>query len=562
MAVNDTPLVGLQDETRSFRLWLKSEIYDNQGPGIYVPNKNDGVWEWETGLWRVVDVDRTTGLSVLAKYVPPKDSGTVDETDILLGAGPGYQSESFRAMIDTSVMPHTLALESRLHVYGTTLSYVKVFLGSDISATGTVISAMYDQGGTLLGENIPLELVRQANNAQSQVAGVDNYAVKAPMVGYTHFSLPDNEVVTMVAYDDAGVARSVAKMLVVNTAFIRTTDASKKYVQSVHLESPFMAEGNDRLLKFPINLATAALDARGVVTYSNGERLRMPIDGTKFQLHGLSNYVASIVGQKIPLVLTYNLSPEEYVYGASTGVAKHVSEPYAATTELMDGAYSPKLFVTPVWIDAVSGYRLEWFLYNLDREVLVNVTPLVQVQSSSRAFNPTEYGTMQNLVVAVDMNRVDSRFKAWRHVQTVGVALLARGDLQETNWTVSYSPGQETPYGLTTSAVATFINQNLTRINLACGQTTQEAWLAKVFYTTEPLFNAGLEIRAPEPNYFVLVAGNTRVEYPISAWNSVIEISDTLREGSVVYLEFKRRTTTTDLQLGISGMIVHPPLTV
>lgn len=568
MAIDDTPLVPIEFLGREFHIWLKDQIYTGVAgsTGRYVPNIGDAVWDWATGLWRVVDVDRTTGLSTLAAYVPPKDPGTVDPTDILLGAGPGYQSESFRVFLDTSVMPHTLAVDARLYFYGTTVSYIKVFLGGDYGDDGTVISAMYDQNGTLLGENIPLEVVAQVNPIigtnpltpmSTSTLGVDNYAVKTPMVGYTLEAMPDNQVVTIVAYDDANSARSIAKCLVQNSSFIRTTDASKRYITHVALESPFMSDTDNTLLKFPINLATSALDAHGMVYYSNGEPERMPIDGVKFQLHGLDNYVASIVGQKIPLVLTYNLSMDEFVYGASMGANRHLSVPYNATTTRLDGGFTPKLFCLPVWVDAVNGYRLEWYMYNLDRELVTNVTSLVRVDPNRKLFDPTEYGTTQNLTVDLDMSKVDSRFSAWRHVQTLGVTLLNRGDLNDTNWLITYTPGVEEPFGLGLKAKTTFVNTNLTQVDLSSGQTTQEAWLRKVYYNAEPLYDAATETGPLAPNYFVLTMGASRVEYPIDQWNTIFETGVSLREGSLVYLEFKKRTTTTDLQLAISGLTVH-----
>ncbi|WP_200850974.1 hypothetical protein, partial [Klebsiella pneumoniae] len=66
--------------------------------------------------------------------------------------------------------------------------------------------------------------------------------------------------------------------------------------------------------------------------YSDGSKKIMPVDGTKFNLYGLQNFIATIVGQKIELVLSYKLSADEYVYGASASLQKHLSIPYWATT--------------------------------------------------------------------------------------------------------------------------------------------------------------------------------------------------------------------------------------
>lgn len=558
MSTNDTPIVPIIDPNRSHRRWRMEEIYTGPtGSGRYVPNLDDEVFSWGTGLWRVIGVDYSTGLSELQIYIPPKEADSIDHTDVLLGTGPGYQSETFRAYLDTSVMPHVLAVDSRLRFYGTTNSFVKIFLGTDISDQGTVVSAMYDQGGTLLGDNIPLELVAMPNDPVNDNPGMNNYAVKTPMVGYTTVKMSDNEVVTVVAYDDAGHVTSIAKLLVKNTAFIRTSDQSKKYVASIHLESPFMSNSDDTLLEYPINLPVEAMELRGVVTYSDGSRLVLPVDGTKFALHGISNFVSTIVGQQIPLVLTYYLSEEEYVYGASTGVTKHISIPYSATTTNVDGSYSVKLFAAPVWVNAIEGYRLRWFMYNLDREEVYEVTQHVQLAANSRSFNPIEYGTMQQLSVAVDMNKVNSKYTSYRHTQTVSIALLNQGSLDQENWNINYTPGQEVPYGDNFRANLRFVNTNYWVLNLNSGFTSKETWLENVYYNAQPLVHPDFENRAPEPNYFTIVIGNQRIECPIEQWNSDIVTQVGVNDGDVVLIEFFKRNAATDLQLGIGVLPVH-----
>lgn len=554
--MSDVAIVPISDPNRGHRRWLKSEIYTGpNGTGRYVPNEEDEAWDWVTGLWRVVTVNRSTGLSQLVQYIPPNTGESVSEEDILLGVGPGYQSESYRVYLDTSVIPHVLAIDSRLRVYGTTVSAVKVFWGTDISDESKVISAMYDQGGTLLGENIPLELVQMPNNPQSGVPSAINYAVKTPMVGYTSQKLPDNEPVTVVMYDDVGNVTSIAKLLIMNTAFIRTTDASKKFITSIHLDSPFLSEGDDSLLKFAINMPVDALNARGVVTYSDGSKKIMSVDGTKFNLYGLQNFIATIVGQKIELVLSYKLSADEYVYGASASLQKHLSIPYWATTTRLDGAYSVKLFCFPQWVDDITGFKLRWFLFNLNRSEFHEVTSLVTFGVNSLPFDPISYGPIQRVTVGINMNDLDSSYSNWRHSQTIGIALLAPGNEISNGWNIEYSPGQAELYGKGLRAISTFVNVNNWKLKIDCGLELQSTWLQKVFYNAEPLVNTQSENRAPEPNHFVLMIGNKEYTYPIDRWNTELLVTSVPANGEPLFIRFIRRLPENDLQLGIGGMI-------
>jgi len=551
MSTDIATMIPIIDPNRAHRRWRDTEIYTGpSGTGRYVPNVDDEVFSWNTGLRRVVSVDYSTGLSVLEAYVAPVQVTTVDSEDILLGAGPGYQSESYRVYIDDSVIPHTLALDSRLFFYGSNSSYIKLFVGSDISSTGEIVSTMYDQGGTLLGDNIPLELVVLP-------VGQDNIAVKAPMVGYATRSLPDNEVVTVVAYNDAGHVLSIARVLVMNTAFIRTVDVSKKYIRTIYLESPFLSTSDDRTLEYPINLPVEAMELRGIVNYSDGTRAEMAVDGDKFALHGLSNFVSTIAGQEIDLVLSYYLSDEEFVYGASTGVTKHISVNYNAKTTMVDGAYSVKLFVAPVWVNAIEGYRLRWFLYNLERKEVYEVTQYAELAVNSRSFNPTEYGTMQNISIAINMKDVNSDYTNYRHTQTIGIALMTQGTNDQDNWNINYVNGQSSPYGKDLRASLTFINTNNWVVNLNSGYSNFDEWLDNVYYNSQPLIHPEFETAPPKPNYFTLVMGVNTIECPIEQWNQNITLQHGVADGDVVMVEFILRSATADLQLGMGVLPVH-----
>ncbi|MND14790.1 hypothetical protein D3C80_49830 [compost metagenome] len=554
--MSDTFIVPITDPNRGHRRWRKDEIYTGPtGTGRYVPNVNDEVWDWVTGLWQVIAVNLLTGLSQLKQYEPPKTGSEVSDEDVLLGVGHEHQNESYRVYLDTSVTPHVLAIDSRLRVYGTTVASVKIFWGTDISDESKVISAMYDHGGTLLGENIPLELVQIPNNPDSSVPSAINYAVKSPMVGYTLQKLPDNEVVTAVLYDDVGNVTSISKLLVMNTAFIRTTDASKRYITSIHLESPFLSEGDDSLLKFAINMPIDALNARGVVTYSDGSRKIMPVDGTKFNLYGLQNFIATIVGQKVELALSYKLSAEEYVYGASVNVTKHMSVPYWATTTRMDGAYSVKLFCFPEWIDATMGYKLRWFLFNLNRSDFLEVTDKVTFALNSNPFDPTSYGPIQRINVGINMSDIDSNYTNWRHAQTIGVALLAPGNTDTNGWNIEYFPGQTELYGKGLRARAKFINVNNWLLKIDSGYLLKELWIKDVFYNAQPLVNTQSETQAPEPNYFMLMINDKEFAYPIDRWNTELQVPEVPKDGKPVFIRFVKRLQEGDLQLGMGGMV-------
>lgn len=552
--VIDTPGIFIIDPDRPFTTWLINEIYTGPGkPGRYVPNVDNLVMDWDQGFFRVSTVDYTTGLSVLVPWTIKTTPTEISDEDILLGISSGYQSEMWRVYLDTRTVPFVLEVDGRLHVYGGAAEYCKIFKGTDISVHGEVISAFYDQNDSFLGENIPLELV--ANEA------INNRAIKAPMVGYTGISLPDGEVVTVVIYSAAGNVVSKAKMLIENTSLVRRADASRKYVTGIHLISPFLSESDPALIEFPININIGTVMMMGVVTYSDGSTIQVPIteDGaTRFSLFGLRNYVPTIEGQTVDLTLNYILAENEYAYIQGPTENGSIVERYRARTVQADKAYSVKLYAYPVWKDDTTGYNLEFWLYNLDRREFNRVSrSQVEVQAGSRNFDGMDFLTTQRLSVSVNLNQVDVKYSSYRHVQTFNISLRAPGTERRTNWMINFNPNNTETYGENLEAEMTFIDTNYWLVKVGNGFHSKEEWLRKLFYSTQPLYDINSELEAPVPTHFALRTKTRRVEFNIEQWNDDLQLYNDLEEGENLAIEWIRRTPATDLQLGVSGLPVH-----
>lgn len=545
-----TPKTNYRNPDRGFRLWQRSEIVEIGGDGKWVPNVGDLVFDPAQGFLQVIEVDYTTGYSVLQLWTTPDEPDDAESTDILLGNGPGYASESYRIFLDRTVTPHTFAPDSRLHFYGSMVQSYKVFLGTDISADyGQVISAFFDPSGNFLGTSVPVEAV--------EVPGTTQNVIKAPMVGYTSESLEDGEIVTLVAYDDEGGVVSRAQLLVNNTAAIRQADASRKYVKSIQIDTPFLSSADPQTIEFPLNVTVESLPMTGVVHYSDGSRHRLPIDGSKFTLYGLRNYVATIVGQEFPMVLAYNLAEDEVSYTLEPTANRRLTMSYQARTTTADGAYEVKLFVYPVWVSAEVGYRLEYWLYNLDRQTYYNVTPYVELGTTSSAFNPKQYGTTQTITVAVDLNRVDGKFAPYRHVQTFQLALLARGDEYRDLWEIFFRPDQTESFGRGVVAEMELVGTNNWKLHLGQGLPSKELWLKNIYERVEPLINEQTEAYPPTPTHFTVHTLHNTYTYSVDQWNDELVINNDLDDGELLYLTFKRETYDTDLQLAIVGLPVR-----
>lgn len=546
----DTPGRFIIDPDRRFTVFGIWEIYP---VGPYVPNPDDEVTDWDRGKMRVLSVDYTTGLSLLKEWTLPSSPSEISDEDVFLGVGPGSQSESWRVYLDDRKMPHTLNVDGRTHIYGSAASVIKVFEGTDISVQGVVISAFYDQNNNFLGENIPLEVVTTTDP--------NNRAVKTPMEGYTSFKLPDGEVVTVVAYTAAGGIVTKAKMLIENTSYVRRTEANRKYVKGIRPLSPWISDADPMVINFPINVTVASIPIQGVVEYSDGTIAILPLtgdDGSQMSLYGLNNYTPTINGQRLPMALRYKLSDDEYAYNQGPTYNGSIMEKVWAMTVPADNAYSVKVYAWPVWRGPVTGYELEFFLYNLDRaEYVLLPKGVVELQAGSRNFDGLDFLSVQHMAISVDLSAVSPKYNSYRHVQTFDVSLKSAGSERRTNWTVAYTPGSDPVYGQGLEAAVTFIDTNQWRVAIDNKFNSKEEWLRHVFYDAQPLYNTKTEPSAPAPDFFYLVTARRSTRFSVEQWNTSLSFFNDLNEGELLYLRWVKSTPSAELELGMTALSVH-----
>lgn len=555
MSVPTPPENLIRQPNRAFAMFHISEIYvpgaADPEKAIYVPNVDDLIIDYQVGFYRCSAVDYTTGLSTLQRWSPPRVNDLVTDQDILLGSGPGRPSESFRAYLDTSVTPFTLSLDARLHMYGTGNRYAKIFRGSDTGeVNGEIISRWYDQSGNFLGENLPLEVVAMDD--------INNIAIQTPVVGYTLTDMADGELVTVVIYDDAGNVRSINPVTVKRTSFIRTVDMSLEYIVDIGLECPYLSSSDPTTMEVPLNMPVINIPMMGLVTYNSGRVARVPIDGTKFSILGLENYIATRAGQTVPVALSYKIGSGEHSYSMTPSVNNHITKQYQVRTMNPDAAYKVKLYAYPVWVDTLNGYNMKFFLSNLTRDMLWDVTNKVTQGVGARAFNPTQYAVLQRCSFMVNLQEVDSRFNAYNHVETFDIVLSGPpNDALETTWSVGFEPNQDPAFGDETYSEVSYINVNNWTVKVSSGETTQEDWLNKLYSRMLPLMDENSEVIPPVPTHFYLTIGNERELYPIAQWSATLSSNEGDVTGRNVYVEFIRRISGNDLRIGIAALPIR-----
>lgn len=534
---------------RGFRVWYIDEIVMKAGQtNKYVVNINDMVIDYSRGQLRVTDVEQGTWIPTLELIEWPNHPDPDGEENVLVGVGPGYSSESYRCFIDTSVTPYVLAPDARLHFYGSMIHSYAVFKGSDINkTTGKMISAFYDASGNFLGPYIPVE--------SAEIVGSKVSTIKIPMVGFSIEDLEDSERVTLVAYDDKEGVISYAQLLVMNTEVLRQTDESKQYVEGIMLESPFISASDPKVIEFPLNVMVKSLPMQGLVKYQGGRQARYDVGPAPFTIMGLENYVATAEGQEFPLSARYQLAPDEISYQLVPSADRAITEKYIARTVAADGAYSCRLFVYPTWVNPTIGYRLEFWLYNLDRARFYNVTPYVELGVNSAPFRPRTYGEVQTLTYALNLNAVDGRFAPYRYVSTFQIALLNAGP-NEANWMIYPRPDVDSSYGRNLRADMEYVQTNMWNLRLQNGANSLITWLQQMYYNAEPLINTEIEEFPPEPTHFILHFLHGEYKFSIQQWNQVLTVNNDLNPGDLLAIQWIKEMYDTDLQLAMTAVPV------
>lgn len=543
--------VPLYDPNRGWRMWNIKEIYlGTIAEKKAIPNLEDLVVDTvNSDLYKVTEINQNTFIPMLVPFQFNLAKTSTENTDLLLGVGPGTQSDTYRIYIDKTVIPHVAVPDQRLFINRVYAKYYKVFVGSVVTGNERAISCNYDQSGRLIDNSIGLDLVSQPNGV--------NYAVYTPREFYINEDIQDNELLTCVFYTAEGTVISKRQCLAENTAYIRDTDTQTQYISSISLKSPFLSKTRQKTIELKKNVPISGLELMGVVNYSGGKRLEYPVDGTKFSIMGLESFVATIEDQLVPIVLKYQLSPTESVYGASINGDKFITENYSLIVSEPLSVYSTKLYCYPVWVNEVVGYRLEWYMTNLLRDKIYSATHAVKINQNSKPFNPTQYGVSQELSVSVYLDEVSGQLEHYKHVQTVTVVLMDKANTSSTTpWVVGTVPGQSLLYGRNVIAQSTFVNQNLYKLYVGLNCNSVQDWLEMTYKRLFPIYDHDVESGVMEPNFFVVCLNDTEITLPIDQYKNTLTYTTEIKNFSNVYIKFIKRIGDVSKMLGICSMTI------
>lgn len=539
------------DRDRGYRQFSREELFNIDTRTGWLPNNGDLIKDSVRRMFfevRAVDYTSYTWTEV-----PWAQTPVINDNPALGGLNP-YHNVTTNVYVDTTKNPATMRIDGRFPFIGSDLDSVRIFLGTDITQNGNIISG-YMVNGRLSDNKIPLRSIT--------VPGSETVR-KEMRTGICTREVENGAGIRVVVYADNGEVAYIAGGQIIKTNYVAASEAPQRQVLDVKLRSPFMDDTNSTTLQLPINIAIDDIPLSVEIHYTDGKRT-LAVDGSRVKVVGLHNagafdryYIASNAGHKLPISVSYRLAEDETYIGDDVHFGV-ITKDYFATTETVDGAYSLKLYVVPVWLDAARGYRLQYVLYNLLRGNFFDVTGHVTSPASSAPFDPLLFNVQQTLNVHVDVSNASPIYKPHVHAQSFAITLRSKGNMEGTNFTLGYQPSGII-YGEEVYAKFVFVNVSFSTLDISCGLTSKSDWLEKLYLPSYPLYDRRNEAGAPEPTHFELVSGGFTYIHPIDAWLAPLAVDYRLVTGSTITIRWLRRTPTDTLYLGQSSMLAHHTL--
>lgn len=522
------------DKNAPFRIWLISEIY--QGPNIvstgqYVPKKDDLIADYTSGFYRVTAVDDTPDAQGNPPtYTPTLES--IDFSELTQISKSGFKAYSSympsaqqRCFFNSVVIPYVLTVDTRFRIYGSQVSYAKVFLGTDLSENGSVISQYFSGSGSLVSENIPLTPVDQTNPAIQILNSFNTSAL-----------LLDGEVITCVFYDIRGVVCGMQEFLIVNTNAIRGIGQNTTYITGINLVSNLLDTVTLDLINVPANVPIVSYDFRAEIVYSDGSSDLIPVGTAKCKLFGLDNFNTGLQGVTSKVTLTYYLDANEQAININSPINNAVSHVYGIRTIDNVNEFSFKVYVVPTFNNNTNTYSLDFYLTNVNYNLLVKLNPS-QYVLESRTNNQIDYSAHpgpQQLTIAVNISSIISvGYTGFTFVQTFTINL---GAYNAVDWLIDYLNTSENVYG--ENALFEFSTTGQGVISIKSNQLTLQSWLATLWTSIHAIYDQTLVLGAPDPTHFQLSYNNTLspVYSVTDYWNLLIPntFNQTLQNNSTM----------------------------
>ena len=476
--------------------------------GGVVPNVDDLVISFDGNRKieeRVTFVDQTTFKSSLAVVEYPK-SGAGITNGVPIGVG----NLSNVAILYFNPNDPKLGVEVDFRlpitsIYGSALSYARLFMGSNIGGTGTVISANYDSLNVYINDRLSVERVDIYDDESKR------YIVRP---GRINVNVPEETMVTLCLYNDSDVMVSYQTLIVKYNGLVSSLVDRNITVTGIELESPYISPTNNKEILIPKNLLSQSFTPRIYKTFGAGSREELFLGTSNVTMYGWGDQVNGDINETFPLVLNYVLATHERSEAVSQFTGTHITNEYRVRITDSDVNADVKLFLVPVYEKSTMMYRLDWYLYSGKRDIALDVTTDVTVSG----FSGSKYGEKQNLAYSIDLTNIEG-LPDVVYAASAQLMLMNTPMATDTSYRLWYYPDDNRWFGekLRIKLRKNFGTQT---IDVQNAITQKAQWLEELYYRLEPLYDSALVSEAPVPTYVDVCIGSDKVTIDINTyWN-------------------------------------------
>lgn len=478
----------------------------------------------------------------------PADENIIEQ-DWIFGIRGGPMIGEAMLAVDFSQRPNVARVDATIMRPGA--NYALLFRGNN--PAGKIISAVYDQGGVMQTNKIPTPLAEILDRTNLEIKTTGQFSVTE-----NEESLVNGTQCFLAFYDADGDFIPPGQLVrVQHSAYMKDHRIGIKYVDSIRLLAPWFSNSNQpEKIIVPINVNLLSLELRAEVLYSDGNSSGpMPVNGEKFSLEGLQEHRPTYPGQTSDVVLVYKLGPAEQFYKARPGNPLFERVTYTLEAGNVEGAYTPRLFTYPQWDASILGYRLQHFLYDLDRKTFVDVSDVVTINERSPAWRPSQYGVAQSMIFNINLRDVAPTYVSATFIQYTEIVLYRDINTVGKKFDVSFVFDKPTYQNKEAKAVnngastTVSVRQDFYRIN---------DWINAMYWSVYPSYDTFNEDKAPLPTHFYLMHEDGRKWlYPLEDWNKDLPISVSMQPGKTWYIVWVARDGNgNELQLANTGVIV------
>ncbi|MBO7716611.1 MAG: hypothetical protein J6S85_23800 [Methanobrevibacter sp.] len=480
----------------------------------------------------VTALDSTTYEPTLTPFYMPTNQDGFGMSSII-----NYGNILFRAYYDTRTSPYTLYIDSKL-----------IFLGGEPStytltrypstSNATVVSLYYNENGVFSGNSVPMvQITSSTNEWYCQTCNID-------------FIPQQDEELLITVYNETGAEVATCSVFCTPANVINTALNYKPKIQNLTVKGTQPLSTGGFYLYEQQTFSDLAL--YGELTFTDGTTQQITVDNVQTFLFGQNDFVASYSGLKQPMLMKYNLSPNQTVSAnpaSGTEVtSSSISVPFTVTVVANQLAAPIKLSVIPQWNLGTSSYELQYYYYSTDHNRATNVTNFVTIPNGT--FTGNNFTTWQSFSFTIDMNNVDPVNYPSFAPYTQNVALKFQPPAALVRYLIADSLSSTIIYGADSSACR--------RPVLYCDTSTNQYFLSSLlfqnsaailqafYYNASPPYNTNTETAPPVPTHFTVRNPNTGgliLTSPIPLTNytsafSLVNGSDGYYVGGTVIVEF------------------------